>query len=325
MIRALVKGAAATPAAFRLAARLRGNRGVCALMYHRVRRRGDPFPGTELDDFVRQMRWLKRTCTPIAPEELDEALAAPPSGRPPVLVTFDDGYRDYAENAYPVLAELGIPAIVFLATAFIDGGGLIWTDAVTWATRTSPCTALTLPWDRAVTLPLGDEAARARAALVTKAHLKSLSDPDRERWLELLLAELRMNPADGSAGRQMLTWDEVRATRGLTRYGGHTHTHPILSRVDPVRAEREIRLCSDRITAETGTAPRYFAYPNGSAQDFTEETKEIVRRCGFELAFSTIGGLHAPGMDRWAIRRQPTGARRLGDYALLVAGRTASG
>lgn len=321
MIKRLVKSAVATPAGWSLASRLQGNRGVCVLMYHRITRRGDVFPGTDLDDFVRQMRWLARTCDPIAPEQLDAALQAPRSGRPPVLVTFDDGYRDYFDVAHPVLAELRIPSLVFLATSFMDRTELIWTDAVTWATRCSPRASLTLPWDRGVTLPLGGEAERARAARVSKDHLKAVSDAEREASQQALFDELGVNPQDGSAGRQMLSWAEVRKTIGLTRYGGHTHTHPILSQVDGERAEREIRLCHERIIAETGVAPRYFAYPNGRAQDFSEETKAILRRCGYELAFSTIEGLHAPGMDRYAIRRQPTGATRLGDYAWLVAGR----
>jgi peptidoglycan/xylan/chitin deacetylase (PgdA/CDA1 family) len=136
-----------------------------------------------------------------------------------------------------------------------------------------------------------------------------------------LFDELGVDSQDGGAGRQMLSWAEVRATIGLTRYGGHTHTHPILSQVSGERAEREIRLCHERIAAETGIAPRFFAYPNGRAQDFGDETKAILRRFGYELAFSTIEGLHAPGMDRYAIRRQPTGSTRLEDFAWLVAGR----
>ena len=321
VIERLIKSAAATPLAWRVGARLRGNRGVCVLMYHRITRRGDAFPGTDLDEFVRQMRWLRRTCDPIAPEQFEAALQAPSPGRPPVLVTFDDGYRDYCDHAYPVLAELGIPSLVFLATSFIDRGGLIWTDAVTWAARRSPRASLTLPWDRRVTLPLTCDQDRARAARVAKDQLKNVSDAQREAWQQALFAELGVDPQDGSAGRQMLDWAEVRATLGLTRYGGHTHTHPILSQVDGERAEREIRVSHERITAETGAAPRYFAYPNGRAEDFSEETKAILRRCGYELAFSTIEGLHAPGMDRYAIRRQPTGAARLADYAWLVAGR----
>jgi peptidoglycan/xylan/chitin deacetylase (PgdA/CDA1 family) len=321
VIKGLLKSAAATPLGWRLAARLRGDRGVCVLMYHRVNRRGDPFPGTDLDDFVRQMRWLARSCAPIAPEDFDAALRAPSRGRPPVLVTFDDGYRDYFDNAFPVLAELRIPSLVFLATSFMDRTELIWTDAVTWAAHRSPRASVTLPWDRGATLPLRGGEERARAARVCKDYLKGVTDAERTAWQQALFDEMGVDPQDGSAGRQMLSWAEVRASLGLTRYGGHTHTHPILSQVDGARAEREIRLCHERIAAETGVAPRWFAYPNGRAQDFSDETKELLRRCGFELAFSTIEGLHAPGMDRYAIRRQPTGAARLADYAWLVAGR----
>jgi peptidoglycan/xylan/chitin deacetylase (PgdA/CDA1 family) len=265
------------------------------------------------------MRWLRRACAPIAPEDLDAALRSPGRGRQPVLVTFDDGYRDFRDHAYPVLAELGIPALVFLATAFMDGGALLWTDAVTWAFHRTARARVALPWDRGVTLPLGDGAERARAARVAKEHLKAVSDGERERWQGALFEELAVDPQDGSAGRQMLSWAEVRATLGVARYGGHTHTHPILSRVDAARAEREIRACRERIAAETGVPPRWFAYPNGRPQDFSDETKATLRRCGFELAFSTVEGLNGPGADRYALRRQ-WAAPRLEDYAWLVAG-----
>lgn len=323
MIKRAIKCGAATPLAWTLAARLRGNRGVCVLMYHRVHRGSGPFPGLHVDVFARQLRWLKRTCTLIAPEQFDEALRAPATGRPPVLVTFDDGYRDYFDNAYPVLAELGIPSLVFLATSFLDGHRLIWTDAVTWALARTPLASLTLPWAPEVTLPLGADAERTRAAGIVKRQLKEMSDPRRESWQSALFDALGVEPQDGSAGRQMLTWAEVRATMPLTRYGGHTHTHPILSQVDTQTAEREIRSCQERIAWETGAAPRYFAYPNGRAQDFSDATKAILKRRGFELAFSTLEGLHEPGMDRYAVRRQPTGSSRGEDFAWLVAGRGA--
>ena len=320
MIKQLIKSAVATSRAWPAVARIRGKKGVRVLMYHRITRYGALFEGTDIDDFVEQMRWLKHHCTIIAPEEFTETLGRPDFRRPPVLVTFDDGYRDYYQNAFPVLEELKIPSLVFLATGFLDDGGLIWTDAIVWAVRRSPRRRVSLPWNNRAEFNLSKEGDQKRCYGQAKEYLKNLRDADRRIWQARLFERLDVDPARTDVGRQMLTWDEVRATMGLTRYGGHTHTHPILSQLEPRQAEEEITRCRSRIREETGRTPRYFAYPNGRAQDFTEDTKVILRRYGFELAFATIEGTHAPGMDLYAIRRQPTGSRSIGDFAWLVAG-----
>ncbi len=44
-----------------------------------------------------------------------------------VAITFDDGLRNHAEVAYPILKELGIPATFYLCPELVDRGGSIWT------------------------------------------------------------------------------------------------------------------------------------------------------------------------------------------------------
>jgi peptidoglycan/xylan/chitin deacetylase (PgdA/CDA1 family) len=46
-----------------------------------------------------------------------------PATRNPVVLTFDDGYRDFYTHAFPVLEKYGFTATVFLPTAFIENGG----------------------------------------------------------------------------------------------------------------------------------------------------------------------------------------------------------
>lgn len=295
--------------------------GVTVLMYHRIKSAHDPFPGTDVHSFAEQMAWLSRHCRVITPEELDAAARLPRQARPPVLLTFDDGYRDYHDNAAPVLRRHGFTGVVFLATGAMDDRVLIWTDAVTCAARITPCSRVQLPWAPEQELAVSDEASRAELAQVCKRFLKDIPDRKRQEWLDRLLEAMRVNPNDGSIDRQMLSWDEVRATMDCTRYGGHTHNHPILSQLDAQTMEDEIATCRQRIVDETGQAPRYFAYPNGRAQDFTPLTQQLLRKHGFTLGFSTIEGLHRDGDDLFAIRRQHTAADTLGDFALRVLGR----
>jgi peptidoglycan/xylan/chitin deacetylase (PgdA/CDA1 family) len=217
--------------------------------------------------------------------------------------------------------DLRISSIVFLATGHIDQGHLIWTELVTYAVRSSSKEQVTLPWDETRSYRLDEEGARRRLERDCKAFLKDAPDEVRQRHQAALLVALGIDAAEASAQRHMLNWDEVRATMELTRFGGHTHNHPILSQIDEASVEHEIRLCRERIESETGSAAPYFAYPNGRPSDYNDQTKAVLRRYGYDMAFSTSPGIHQAGMDRLAIRRQPTAARSLGDFAALVAGR----
>lgn len=51
----------------------------------------------------------------------DRRRQSPATARRPLVITFDDGFRDFYTNAFPILDQLGFGATVFLSTAFIDG------------------------------------------------------------------------------------------------------------------------------------------------------------------------------------------------------------
>jgi peptidoglycan/xylan/chitin deacetylase (PgdA/CDA1 family) len=291
--------------------------GVTVLMYHRISGTDHRLPGLPVEVFAGQMRWLRDRCDPVRPEQLVERAERPNRARPAVLVTFDDGYRDYHDLAYPILKKLDIPATVFLATSCMDEGGMIWTDQVQWAALSTSRDRIRLPWERESEIFLESPGARERLGARARAYLKGVSDEERRELLPRLLAELGEAPVPE---RQMLNWDEVRRTMDLTSFGGHTHTHPILSRLPHANAEREIRTCRDRIAAETGQAPTTFAYPNGQPSDYTRETKELVRSAGFSLAFSTTEGIAGLESDWLAIRRLPGDARSVHDFAWATAG-----
>src|SRR5579884_3407378 len=127
MIARLIKATVSAPPAAALLSAARGS-SVCVLTYHRINVGDAVFPGLDVDIFRAQMRWLSQRCQLLRPQELASALRQGRSTKPRVLVTFDDGYRDFHDVAFPILSELRIPALVFLATSFIGSREMIWTD-----------------------------------------------------------------------------------------------------------------------------------------------------------------------------------------------------
>lgn len=98
---------------------------VPVLMYHQIRPVGKNFTRKEKlfsvspQSFGAQMQELvQKGYTAIAPDDLEAALRFGPGVLPskPVLITFDDGYRNQFERAFPVLKRLGIKATFFIVS-----------------------------------------------------------------------------------------------------------------------------------------------------------------------------------------------------------------
>ncbi|MFH1037256.1 MAG: polysaccharide deacetylase family protein [PVC group bacterium] len=105
------------PAA-RISRLVRGG-GVRILMYHRVA----DCPGDRLSvspgEFARQMDFLLGEGYRV--ETLSGALAGRDEGKTVLVLTFDDGYLDFYDTAFPVLKQRRLPALVFVVPGFIDG------------------------------------------------------------------------------------------------------------------------------------------------------------------------------------------------------------
>ena len=106
---------------------LRVSRGIPILMYHSIST--DPETGvpgyyrlaTSPARFRAQMIWLHEAgYRTIDLTEMCRRLAAPVvAADRAVVITFDDGFRDFHTHAWPVLDELGFSATMFLPTSFI--------------------------------------------------------------------------------------------------------------------------------------------------------------------------------------------------------------
>ncbi|MFA5975532.1 MAG: polysaccharide deacetylase family protein [Elusimicrobiota bacterium] len=225
-----------------------------------------------------------------------------------LAVTVDDGNRDFL-NGYPVFYAHQIPVTVFLVSGFLDRQFLFWWDRIVYAvgrTQQQVLQLSLLPGQPPEEWPLGTGEERDRAITQIGAVLKNLSDQDREPVIQDLLKRLDVeSPGEPPPEMLPLEWPDMRhlAKNGVD-FGGHTVTHPVLSRIgDAQKLLWEIEESKRRIEEELGHPIQHFCYPYGRWSDLNDAVIKNIARCGYQTAVTAEAGLNVPGADPFTLRR----------------------
>ncbi|QDU24180.1 polysaccharide deacetylase family protein [Urbifossiella limnaea] len=253
-----------------------------------------------------QMRFLRRHFD-LPP--FDELVAALTDGfelkRPTALVTFDDGYRDNYELAFPVLREAGVPAVFFIPTEYVGCPRTPWWDRIAYVVKraTVEVLALDIPEPTAFDLRV-----LPRSRVIRQVLDLFKRDAGRHEGAFLSHLEERAGvsfPEHLAAHRWIVTWDEIREmVDGGMAVGSHSHTHRILAGLNEAEQLQELTLSRKILERETGRAVTSLAYPVGLQSSFTPATKRVAREAGYKLAFSYYSGVNqADGFDVYDIRR----------------------
>ena len=296
---------------YRPLARRWRTRSVAVVMYHGVTAEPAPvFNWCQLDvaRFEEQLAFLAQAYTLLPLSEVVRRLGQGlPLPERAAALTFDDGFRNVATTAYPVLCRHQAPATVFLVTGLVGTRQPPWPQRLYHAVAESPRDAVRF---EGAAWPLLTPRQRAGAYVALADRLKRRPARQQAEQLARLLEELG-GPAEVPSGSPLATldWDEVGelARTGLVEFGSHTHTHPILARC--TREEARAELCTSRdILRERLGGADTFAYPNGGRADFTAQTKALAAEAGYRCALSTLPGLNRPGADLYELRRVHVGA-----------------
>jgi peptidoglycan/xylan/chitin deacetylase (PgdA/CDA1 family) len=264
------------------------------LTYHRVERSdaaSSPVPGVTVapEAFAEQMRIVRERYRAVSVEELIQVVRGRGKLAPrSVLITFDDGYRDFQIHAWPVLKSLEMPVVVFVPTAFPgEPERRFWWDRLYHALmHTTRRDRLETPLGL---LALGTARQRQEVFRRLRAHAKQRPHDEAEAWVAAACRSL----AAPEPPPAVLSWDQLRelAREGVT-LGSHTRTHPLLTRIPPAEVRTELSECLADLKRELGSALPILAYPSGA---FDDEVVRIVAEEGYLLAFTTVRGVNRLG------------------------------
>jgi len=273
--------------------------------------------------FARQMDHVRQWYTPIDLDRLADFVVdgrrLPPR---PVLITFDDGYRDNYEIALPILEERGLPAVLFVATGLVGTTRMAWWDRVWHAVRMTRLPRATLPEVGRVRLDRPQM--RNCVWSLLSDTLKRRSFRIREPLIDEIESALGVERPNRNRP-DFMSWSHARE---MARHGiavqPHTVDHPVLSSETPDDARAQIHASVAMVSERMGRPIRAFAFPNGRSGDYRQSEIDALRDADVRLAFTmTHGPVRAE--DAWKAPLEiPRVALELKDgwrgFALKTAG-----
>ena len=254
--------------------------------------------------FRRQMEYIALHYTTVGLEEVVGCrLGRNSLPKNPCVLTFDDGYADAYENAYPILKRLSLKA-----TFFVIGKPMVSTD-VPWLYAVYRILDSVDPMECAAVLaagapgfPADEKFDKARLRAWFLQQLRHLNRKSRYDLLDMLHA--RLDKQDIESGPKFMTPIQVgKLGQEGFEIGCHSVEHEVLSRLSDQELKLEIDGSRAIIEKVTGQEPQSFCYPFGGINTWNERVVEAVKQGNFLSACTTVPGLNAHDTDLYALRR----------------------
>jgi peptidoglycan/xylan/chitin deacetylase (PgdA/CDA1 family) len=273
-------------------------------MYHRVdvERERPPYDPVLLsatpEAFDEQMRLVAAEYEPLSVDALLDVRAgrrALPERA--VVVTFDDGYLDFGEHAWPALRRHGVPATLFVPTSFPDAApdGFWWDRLYRAFDATRRTDVLRTPVGMFALARVEDRYASCRA--LTEA-IKAVPHAEAMQIVDTVADELGAAPVSAS----VLGWDDLRAlaAEGVA-VAPHSRSHPMLDQLPLDQLDDEIAGSRRDIEQRIGVCPAVFCYPAGQN---SPAVVDAVRAADFDVAFTTEVGVNDVRDANWLTLRR---------------------
>ncbi len=251
---------------------------------------------TKYFQFIRLSEWLERKSNNLT---LPEKACA---------ITFDDGWVDNYEYAFPILQKMNIPATIFLVSNMIGTNKMFWPERLA---RTTAEIAVNKPdyWSNPNISWLTDSRTDYNFTGIppTQEELtqliaitKQFSDLEIHTRLDTIQHDLGLD--ENQYKSSLMNWEQVSkmVDSGLIDVGSHTCHHIRLNnQITRAILEKEIVSSKAQIEENLGRPVNTFCFPNG---DYTQDALAIVRQ-HYNGAVTTENGWNSRKTDNHALQR----------------------
>lgn len=263
------------------------------MMYHRILPRNDPRyhleePGmiVEPATFQMHLQILKEEFTLISLREwVDRKICNRPLPAKACAITFDDGWLDNHDYAFPLLDKASVPATIFAVSNMVGTHDIFWPNRVVRLLQQPSHIRDSIPWLKELS---GNRPANAEFSAQAIYSLKKYSDHDLLQLIESTEKTLGVQPA---ATPSLMNWQQLRkiSDNDLFDVGSHTCHHFRLSTgLDPGILQREVTESKKFLENKLDKPVVLFCYPNG---DYSDDALRVVSQ-HYKAAVTTESGVN---------------------------------
>jgi peptidoglycan/xylan/chitin deacetylase (PgdA/CDA1 family) len=268
---------------------LRGN-GLYCFNFHRI---GDASATSfdpcvfscDVDNFQSYLNFFKANFRIIDLNELHSLIQ---QGRPVkeklALITFDDGYRDNYDVAYPLLKTMNIPATFFVTTSLVGSNVIPWWDEIAWHLRQlSGRTFKLSTWPDPISLPQIIDTNIIRRVL---SRIKSFPAQIDNQLKELRALTKKEIPAELSENL-FVQWEHLKelSQNGMS-IGAHSHTHRILSSLKTEDLIYELTESKRLLENYIEKPIESLSYPVGGESTYNNTMFNLLDDLGYQVGFT---------------------------------------
>jgi len=222
----------------------------------------------------------------ISLDELVEVLRQKKSNKKVLSLTFDDGYLDNYQQAFPILCELNVPFCVYITSGFLGDKIIPW-----WYLLEHVLSLGSEFVDLDGKLYNTETLEEQNIAFMSIRNILMGSFYQYQRYTSWL-DKFSVGFMSGNSGRLFMSWQELQklSESDLVTIGAHTLTHPVLAIIDDTNAYNEIKLSRDILSSKLNKEIKHFAFPFGGQSEVSDRDICFAERIGFSTAVTTNHG-----------------------------------
>ena len=266
------------------------------LMFHRIRpyqpKAFEPNRFLEVEPafFEQVLKLLREDFDIISMDELPERLSQAKAKRPFATLTFDDGFRDNIEYAWPILKRHNAPFTIYVVRDYAQGRGHMWWREL--EEIIDQADQLNISFEGEVFSLATKTIEQKQAAFKHLAQwVKSNPEPKVRRFLEQICKQAGLDH-DQLVQEECAGWDDLKALAKdpLVTIGAHSLSHPRLHSQQLDQVTNEIFESKKIIEEQMGRSIRHFAYPFGDKNSAQTREFQLAQKAGYASAVTTHPG-----------------------------------